>query len=63
MHDGLFELAELPLQLQNRSISLWNANIYIERTICMLNSRANEPGPRAEGISHVCANLKFKDIH
>jgi len=62
MHDGLSELANLSLQLQNRSISLWNANTCIERTIRVLNSMADQPGPRAEETSHACANLIFKDV-
>ncbi|XP_050066439.1 uncharacterized protein LOC126555582 isoform X3 [Aphis gossypii] len=56
MHDGLSEFSTLSLQLQNRSISLWNANTCIERTIRVLNSMANQPGPRSEEASHACAS-------
>lgn len=62
MHDSLSELAELSLQLQNRNISLWNANTCIERTIRVLDSMANQLGPRAEEAEEACANLIFKNV-
>jgi len=62
MHDGLTELAELSLQLQNRSISHWNSNTCIKRKIHMLNLIANQHGPRAEETSYAYANLIFKNV-
>lgn len=41
MYDGLSELADLSLQLQERSISLSGANRAIERTIRIFDSMAN----------------------
>lgn len=46
MYDGLSELADLSLQLQERSLSLSAANRAMERTIRIFDSMANICGPK-----------------
>lgn len=62
MHDSLSELAELSFQLQNINISLWNVNTYIERTIRVHDSMANQLGLRAEEAEEAYANIIFKNV-
>lgn len=62
MYDGLSELADLSLQLQERSLSLSVANRYILRIIRIFDSMANTYGPRAQEVFNPGALLKFKGV-
>ncbi|XP_050065047.1 ATP-dependent DNA helicase PIF1-like [Aphis gossypii] len=50
MYDGLSELADLSLQLQERSLSLSGANKCVLRTIRIFDSMANTFGPRTQEV-------------
>lgn len=62
MCNGLTELADLSLQLQERSVSLSAANSCIEYTIRIFDSMSNTYGPKTQEVLDSGALLKFKDV-
>lgn len=62
MYDGLSELSDLSLQLQDRGLSLSTANSCIERTIRIFDSMSNTYGPKTQEVLNAGDLLKFKDI-
>lgn len=62
MYDGLSELADLSLQLQERSLSLSAANRAIERTIRIFDSMANVCGPKAQEAMDAEKHHMFKGV-
>lgn len=61
-YDGLSELADLSLQLQNRNLSLSNANSCIERAVRVFDSMSENYGPKTEEVIEACTQLIFKDV-
>jgi len=62
VYDGLSELADLSLQLQERSLSLPAANRAIERTIRIFDSMANICGPKTQEAVDAGIHFIFKDV-
>jgi len=62
MYDGLSELSDLSLQLQDRGLSLSTANSYIEHTIRIFDSMSNTYGPKTKQVLNAGDLLKFKDV-
>jgi len=62
MYDGLTELSDLSLQLQDRGLSLSTANSCIERTIRIFDSMSNTYGPKTKKVLNAGDLLKFKDV-
>lgn len=62
MYDGLYELADLSLQLQERSLSISAANRAIERTIRIFDSMANKCGPKTQEAMDAGTHFMFKNV-
>lgn len=62
MYDGSSELADLSLKLQNRNLSLSNANSCFECAVCVFDSMTENDGPKIVEVIEVCTKLIFKDV-
>ena len=62
LFDALVELSDLSLQLQNRNMTLPKAYITIKRTIRVLESMTEIPGPRVEEMETACVIGKFEGV-
>jgi hypothetical protein len=60
MYDALAELSELSLLLQNREMTLPDADRYIKRTIRILESVSSSPGPYAAETNSAVEARIFK---
>lgn len=64
MYDALAELADLSLLLQDRCLSMSEANGSIDRTIRIFDSMAENHGPKFKEVNDVCAKAEplFKNV-
>jgi len=60
--DALHELSDLSCQLQNRDLSLASAHTVIERTIRVIDSMVETPGPKLKEVNLVSQEMSFKGV-